>query len=144
MFELHTQLAKDCAVIGDLGLCRVLLMNDAQYPWLILVPRREQVTELFELSSIDQQQLFEEISHASFALAGHFRADKMNVAALGNVVPQLHVHIIARFKTDAAWPRPVWGVSPAVEYEDGALHQRILELEELLRDAGLQPAQTIV
>lgn len=143
MFELHTQLAKDCAVIGDLALSRVLMMNDAQYPWLILVPRRFEITELFELPHIDQQQLLDEISHVSSALAGHCRADKMNIAALGNVVPQLHVHVIARFKTDVAWPRPVWGVAPSIPYEDSALRQRILELESLLQDIGLQPAQTI-
>lgn len=142
MFELHTQLAKDCAVIGDLALSRVLLMNDAQYPWLILVPRRPEITELFELPHIDQQQLLDEISHVSSALAGHCGADKMNIAALGNVVSQLHVHIIARFKSDAAWPRPVWGAAPPVPYEDAALHQRVVALEELLRDIGLQPAHT--
>lgn len=142
MFELHTQLAKDCAVVGDLDLCRVLLLNDAQYPWLVLVPRREEIAELFQLSRIDQQQLLDEISRISAALAGHFRADKMNVAALGNVVPQLHVHVIVRYRDDAAWPRPVWGVHPAVPYEETALHDRIIELETLLLPAGLQPALT--
>lgn len=142
MFELHTQLVKDCVEVGDLPLCRVLLMNDAQYPWLILVPRRAEITELFELPHIDQQQLLDEISHVSSTLAGHYRADKMNIAALGNVVAQLHVHIIARFKNDAAWPRPVWGVAPAIPYEGALLNQRILELRELLRDIGLQSAQT--
>ncbi len=143
MFELHTQLIKDSATVGDLGLCRVLLSNDAQYPWLILVPRRQEVVELFELSRIDQQQLLDEISNVSAALAGHFRADKMNVAALGNVVPQLHVHVIARFTDDPAWPRPVWGVKPAVPYTDADLQARILELEELLIPLGLQPARAL-
>jgi diadenosine tetraphosphate (Ap4A) HIT family hydrolase len=143
MFELHTQLIKDSATVGDLGLCRVLLSNDAQYPWLILVPRRQEVVELFELSRIDQQQLLDEISNVSAALAGHFRADKMNVAALGNVVPQLHIHVIARFTDDPAWPRPVWGVKPAVPYADADLQARIVELEELLIPLGLQPARAI-
>lgn len=140
MFELHTQLAKDCAVVGDLGLCRVLLMNDSSYPWLILVPRREVVEELFQLSLTDQRQLIEEVSGVSEALASHARADKMNVAALGNVVPQLHVHVIARRRTDAAWPRPVWGVQPAQPYADGALAQELSELVALLLPLGLQHA----
>lgn len=140
MFALHTQLAKDCVLIGDLALSRVLLMNDAHYPWLVLVPRREEVVELFQLPRIDQQQLLDEVTQVSAALAGHFRADKMNVAALGNVVPQLHVHIVVRHSDDAAWPRPVWGVVPVRRYSDDALRDRIAELEELLVPTGLQPA----
>lgn len=138
MFTLHTQLAKDCVVLGDLPLCRALLMNDAQYPWLILVPRREEVVELFQLSAIDQQLLLAETSSVAAALAGHFGADKMNVAALGNVVPQLHLHVIARYRGDAAWPRPVWGVQPAQPYADDALTARLQELEALLVPLGLQ------
>jgi len=140
MFALHTQLAKDCVLIGDLPLCRVLLMNDANYPWLVLVPRREEIVELFELPRIDQQQLLDEVAQISAALAGHFRADKMNIAALGNVVPQLHVHIVVRYSGDATWPRPVWGAVPAQVYGDEALCDRIAEIEELLSTAGLQPA----
>lgn len=140
MFALHTQLAKDCVTLGDLPLSRVLLLNDANYPWLVLVPRREEVIELFELSRIDQQQLLDEIAQVSAALAGHFRADKMNVAALGNVVPQLHVHIIARYRNDAAWPKPVWGTVPAQPYSDDALRDRIVEIEKLLSSADFQPA----
>jgi len=140
MFALHTQLAKDCISIGDLPLSRVLLMNDANYPWLVLVPRREEIVELFQLPRIDQQQLLDEIAQLSAALAGHFRADKMNVAALGNIVPQLHVHIVVRYREDAAWPQPVWGTRPALRYEDDALRDRIAEIEELLSPSGLQPA----
>lgn len=142
MFELHTQLIKDSATLGDLTLSRVLLCNDTQYPWLILVPRRADIVELFQLTRIDQQQLLDEISTVSAALAGHFRADKMNIAALGNVVPQLHVHVIARFNDDPAWPRPIWGVAPAQPYSDEALRQRLIELEELLLPMGLQPARS--
>lgn len=142
MFELHTQLIKDSATLGDLTLSRVLLCNDAQYPWVILVPRRADVVELFQLTRIDQQQLLDEISTVSAALAGHFRADKMNIAALGNVVPQLHVHVIARFNDDPAWPRPIWGIAPAQPYGDEALQQRLAELEELLQPLGLQPARS--
>jgi diadenosine tetraphosphate (Ap4A) HIT family hydrolase len=138
MFTLHNQLAKDCVPLGDLPLCRVLLMNDAQYPWLILVPRRVDVAELFQLSRIDQRQLLDETSSVAAALAGHFRADKMNVAALGNVVPQLHVHVIVRYSGDPAWPRPVWGALPAQSYSDESLAERLQELEALLVPLGLQ------
>jgi diadenosine tetraphosphate (Ap4A) HIT family hydrolase len=140
MFALHTQLAKDCVLIGDLPLSRVLLMNDANYPWLVLVPRREKIVELFQLARMDQQQLLDEITQVSAALAGHFRADKMNVAALGNVVPQLHVHVVARFRDDAAWPKPVWGAVPPQVYAEDMLRDRIAMVEELLSTAGLQPA----
>jgi len=138
MFELHTQLAKDCVLLGDLPLCRVLLMNDELYPWLILVPRREQIAEIFQLSRLDQQQLMDEASSVASVLAGHFCADKMNVAALGNMVPQLHLHIIVRYRGDAAWPRPVWGAAPAQLYTDELLAQRQQELEMLLVPLGLQ------
>ena len=140
MFTLHTQLAKDCIILGDLPLCRVLLMNDANYPWLVLVPRREAVVELFELSRLDQQQLLDEIAQVSSALAGYFRADKMNVAALGNIVPQLHVHIIARYRGDVAWPKPVWGAVAAQPYKEDALRNRVVEIKKLLASADLQPA----
>lgn len=138
MFTLHNQLAKDCVPLGDFPLCRALLMNDAQYPWLILVPRRIDVAELFQLSRIDQQQLLDETSSVAAALAGHFRADKMNVAALGNVVQQFHMHVIVRYSGDPAWPRPVWGVQPAQAYGDELLAARLRELEALLVPLGLQ------
>jgi diadenosine tetraphosphate (Ap4A) HIT family hydrolase len=140
MFALHTQLAKDCVTIGDLPLSRVLLMNDANYPWLVLVPRRADSVELFQLPRLDQQQLLDEITQVSAALAGHFRADKMNIAALGNVVPQLHVHIIARYSDDPAWPRPVWGAVPARPYSDDALPIRVADIRTLLAAAGLASA----
>jgi len=140
MFELHAQLAKDCLVVGDLELTRVLLMNDAQYPWLILVPRRPDVVEVFQLTALDQHRLWEEVSEVSALLAGHFSADKMNVAALGNVVSQLHVHVIARRRDDAAWPRPVWGVNPASPYAETELAARVAELTILLQTLALQPA----
>ena len=108
-FELHPQLAKDCLAAGDFPLCRLLLMNDAQYPWFILVPRRADVREIHELNDADRHQLWEESAALSRLLMSEFSGDKLNVAALGNVVPQLHVHHIVRFKTDPAWPAPVWG-----------------------------------
>ena len=139
LFELHTQLEKDTAPIGDLPLNRVLLMNNACFPWVILVPRRESVSELFQLTQQDQQQMMLEISEVSAALAAHYRADKINVAALGNIVSQLHVHIIARYQSDPAWPKPVWG-SEARLYTDEMLAETIEQLRELLRIDGLSPA----
>lgn len=115
-FILHEQLAKETFHLVNWPLCEVLLMNDANYPWLILVPRVLAVYELYQLDLAQQQQLLVEINAASKALLC-CQADKLNVAALGNVVSQLHVHIIARFKNDAAWPKPIWGVVPAKPYE---------------------------
>lgn len=141
MFELHTQLDRDCALLGDMELSRVLLRDDALYPWLILVPRRDGIEEIFQLGAVDRRCLLEEVSAAAAALAGHFRADKMNVAALGNIVPQLHVHVIARRRDDAAWPQPVWGARPPQPYTEDALRARSAELIELLQPLGLQAAQ---
>ena len=113
-WELHPQLANDTCAIGDLSLCRLLLMNDAHYPWLVLVPRRPGVVEIADLSSADATQLMDEIARASRALKQITGCDKLNVAAIGNIVPQLHVHIVARWRTDPLWPRPVWGaVTPS-------------------------------
>jgi len=107
MFELHPQLAQDCLPLGRLPLSRVLLMNDATYPWFILVPERDGVRELFELDEADRRALWEESALLSRALTQAFAPDKLNVAALGNQVPQLHVHHIVRYKHDLAWPAPV-------------------------------------
>lgn len=120
MFELHPQLAADTHPVGDLALCRVLLMDDAGWPWLILVPRRPGVREVHELDPDDQARLIGESSLAARAMATLFAADKMNLAALGNVVPQLHVHVIARHHGDPAWPRPVWGARPRQPYDGPA------------------------
>lgn len=114
-FTLHAQLAKDTIVLLDWPLCKVLLMNDSQYPWLILVPRRLAIKEIYQLEFTDQQQLLQEINAASQALL-NCQPDKLNVAALGNQVAQLHVHVIARFKSDLAWPKLVWGATPAKPY----------------------------
>lgn len=108
-FALHSRLATDCDVLHTLSLCHVLRMKDARFPWLILVPARENIRELFELEASDAAQLMQEIREVSRALQQATGAHKINVAALGNQVPQLHVHIIARFEHDAAWPNPVWG-----------------------------------
>ena len=134
MFELDDRLKADTVEIGDLSLCRVLLMNDAQYPWVILVPQRENVREIFELSDADQHQLMRESNAVAKAMSGHFKAEKMNVAALGNMVPQLHIHHIARFSHDAAWPKPVWGLHPPMAYGEAELAERISALKGVLFD----------
>lgn len=115
-FALHPQLAADTTAIIEWPLCRVLLMEDANYPWLILVPARDGASELHDLTKADRALLIEEISRASEGLKGFTSADKINVAAFGNVVPQLHVHVIARSRKDPAWPGPVWGAATRLAY----------------------------
>ncbi len=120
-FHLHAQLERETFAVVDLPLTTVRAMNDANYPWLVLVPRRTardggELRELIDLSDADAAALSAEIRRASRALANEFHPTKLNVAALGNVVPQLHVHVIARRADDRAWPRPVWGVVPAIAY----------------------------
>jgi diadenosine tetraphosphate (Ap4A) HIT family hydrolase len=133
MFELDGRLAADTFVLGSTSLSRVLLMNDARFPWLILVPERADVSEPFELSEANQEQLWQESMRLGGAMKAHFAADKINVAALGNQVAQLHVHHIARFHVDAAWPGPVWGVGRAVPYEAAAVQALMHELRNVLR-----------
>src|SRR5262245_29735821 len=120
-WELHPQLANDTAVVGDLTLSRVLASRDANYPWLVLVPRRSSAIEIIDLDEADQRELWGEIAVIARALRALTRCDKLNIAAIGNVVPQLHVHIVARRRTDVAWPKPVWGAVPAIPYAPGAL-----------------------
>ncbi|RPH72074.1 HIT domain-containing protein [bacterium] len=132
MFEIHRQLQEDCIIIGSFGLSQLLMMNDSNYPWFILVPARENKKELFDLDDEDQVQLIKEITLFSKFIANVFKADKMNIAALGNAVSQLHVHIIARFKDDPAWPAPVWGKTPAKPYSDEGKKEIIIKLREFL------------
>ena len=117
-FSLAPELQRDCIELADWPLCKVLLMNDSQYPWFILVPRVAGVKEIIDLSEELQITLLQESGKLSKLLQQVFNPDKLNVAALGNMVPQLHVHHIARFTTDAAWPTPIWGKLPAVPYSD--------------------------
>jgi diadenosine tetraphosphate (Ap4A) HIT family hydrolase len=116
-WSLHHQLQKDTLEVGDLPLSRLLIIKDSNYPWLLLVPRRAGASDLIDLNEVEQAQLTTEINRVSVALKEITRPDKLNVAALGNVVPQLHVHIIARRISDAAWPRPVWGLLPPAPYD---------------------------
>ena len=133
-FELHPQLAADTVLVGDLPLCRLLLMNDRQYPWTILVPRRAGLREIYELHESDQLRFWRESAQLSKTLMTAFSGDKLNVAALGNMVPQLHVHHIVRFKGDPAWPAPVWGKHPAQPYEGAMLNERLNLLRGLVAD----------
>lgn len=131
MFTLDSRLQQDSLLLGELPLCSLLLSKDANYPWFILVPRRADVSELFDLDEADQRQLWEESTALAEALKDAFAADKMNVATLGNVVSQLHMHVIVRRRDDAAWPAPVWGKVPAIGYTDQqveGIRQRIVEL----------------
>ena len=132
-WSLHPQLAQDTVPVGDLGLARVLLANDANYPWLILVPRRPNLVELIDLDETAQVQLQGEVAATARALKAITECDKLNIAALGNQVAQLHVHVIARRHSDAAWPKPVWGAAPPSAYSPtvrdgliGALRRALL------------------
>jgi diadenosine tetraphosphate (Ap4A) HIT family hydrolase len=107
-FTLHPQLTADTLPIGELSICRLLLMNNKQFPWLILVPKRVGLREVFDLSPEDYSLVMQEVRSIAEPFAHHTKADKINIAMLGNRVPQLHIHIIARFTSDAAWPNPVW------------------------------------
>jgi len=132
-FALDPRLEADTHVIGDLPLSQLLLMDDARFPWLILVPRIAGARELIDLDEGDQRSLLGEVNLVGRALETLLRPDKLNVAALGNVVPQLHVHLIARFTGDAAWPQPVWGHGDRVVYAESARASRIAELRAALR-----------
>lgn len=138
MFKLHRQLAEDTLHIGSFPLCDVLLMNDARYPWVILVPRREGLSETYDLNEEDQQQCMVESNFVSKYLAGLVQAEKMNVAALGNIVNQLHIHHIARFYNDESWPNPVWGRGQQQIYSQEAAADFLQKLKqtfsELLQD----------
>lgn len=131
MFVLDPRLQQDTWVLGDFALCQLLLSRDANYPWFILVPRRAEVSELFDLSLAEQHLLWQETTQLAEALKRSYGADKMNVATLGNVVSQMHMHVIVRQHDDVAWPAPVWGKCPAVAYTDAqvqAVRARVLNL----------------
>ena len=136
-WSLHPQLAQDTVPLGDLPLARVLLAKDANYPWLILVPRLPGLVELIDLEENAQVQLLGEIAAAARTLKSVTRCHKLNIAALGNQVPQLHVHVIARQHSDAAWPKPVWGVKPPLAYNDGQQADLLGALRQSLKASGL-------
>ena len=118
-FVLHERLAADTLPVADLGLCRVRLMREARFPWAVLVPMRAGLREFHEVAAADKAALLDDIDRVSLALKEETGAFKLNVGALGNLVPQLHVHVVARFEGDAAWPGPVWGAGAAMPYAQG-------------------------
>lgn len=132
-FEVHTQLAQDCLEVGDFPLCRVMLMNDARFPWFILIPRRGHLAEIHQLKPEDRAQLWDESHWLSQKLQMLYRPDKLNIAAIGNLVPQLHVHHIVRYVQDSVWPAPVWGKGRTKTYDEVEAEQRIYDMRELLR-----------
>ena len=131
-YALHPQLAADSHPVAAWSLCELRLMDDSNYPWLVLVPRIADVTEIIDLDAAQRTQLTAEIDAAARALKSMFEPDKLNIAALGNMVAQLHVHVIARFHNDIAWPRPVWGVANARPYTPEALIERVKGLRDAL------------
>jgi diadenosine tetraphosphate (Ap4A) HIT family hydrolase len=131
-FLLHPQLLADTHPVCELALCSVRLMDDARWPWLVLVPRLPFLRELVDLSTDDQVALLKEVNRAGRVLQRLYRCEKLNVAALGNMVPQLHVHVIARHKEDCAWPRPVWGQGTAEPYSPEQLSRELLALARAL------------
>ena len=135
-FVQHARLAADTVHIADWSLSRVLLMNDKRYPWIVLVPRRAEIIELFDLDEADRATLISEIAHIGEKLKAWAKArggcDKINVGVIGNIVPQLHVHIVARTKTDAVWPAPAWGKGEPVPYDAVELEQIVASLRAAL------------
>ena len=143
MIKLHPQLEKDCIIIGEFTLCSLLLLNDANYPWFILLPNRDNITEIHQLATADQQQLLKESMFFSQCLEKAFHPDKLNIAALGNIVPQLHIHHIARFITDASWPAPVWGKVTPITYTNTQLRDTKKQLLKFLTTASDTPFREI-
>lgn len=137
-FQLHPRLQQDCIVIGKFELSLLLLMNDNHYPWFILVPQRADLSEIYQLNPTDRQLLQTESCLLAQTLATIYQADKMNIAAIGNLVPQLHLHHVVRYQTDAAWPAPIWGKFDSVPYtnEQIVVHKQLLQtaLSPLLVD----------
>lgn len=134
MFKLDSRLQNDTHFVCDLTLCRVLLMNDSQFPWLILVPMQNDVAEIIDLSEAQQHTLLKESAVVQNVMKNRFAPFKLNVAAIGNVVRQLHVHHVARFENDVAWPKPVWGNQPTVAYSDDEARKLVKALRRDIED----------
>ena len=131
-FQLHPRLQQDSIEIGQFTLSQLRLINDSQYPWFILVPERKDVSEIYQLSEKDQQQLQQESSLLTKTLVEIYQADKMNIAAIGNIVPQLHIHHIVRYKNDIAWPAPVWGKFDSIPYTGKQLEKIKSQINNVL------------
>ncbi len=132
-FQLHEHLQKDCIAIGRFSLCQLLMMNDSQFPWFILVPERADIKEIYQLTVADRQLLSEESCFLAENMAELFKADKMNMAAIGNMVSQLHIHHIVRYQSDKAWPAPVWGKFSAQPYTEQQSVELIAKVKAQLK-----------
>ena len=141
MFQLDSRLEADTLLLGAFPLSLLLLSKDANYPWCILVPKREQISEIYHLNEVDRQQLLDESCLLAETLSNLFAADKINVATLGNMVPQLHMHHVVRFERDAAWPGPVWGAVAAATYAPQLLTETAARIVAALAPLGLQTEQ---
>ncbi|MDP3372090.1 MAG: HIT family protein [Candidatus Paracaedibacteraceae bacterium] len=137
MFCVDDRLLKNTMFAYDLPLCRVLIQDDVRFPWFILVPKVNNVTELFELTKNDQNKIILEITHISHYLKEELQIHKVNVGALGNIVPQLHIHVIGRMQNDAAWPGPVWGVGTAIHHTKGEIQLKVQRLNDWLKKNSL-------
>jgi diadenosine tetraphosphate (Ap4A) HIT family hydrolase len=135
-FALDSRLAADTRLVATLRLCDVQLMNDARYPWLVLVPRRAGLVEISDLADHEQAMLWQEVNQAGRALRAAATFDKLTLGALGNIVRQLHVHLVGRCEGDAAWPGPVWGHGQAQAYAESTLHERLAALRCALAASG--------
>jgi diadenosine tetraphosphate (Ap4A) HIT family hydrolase len=143
MFELHKRLKADTWAVGEFPLCLLLLSKDANYPWTILVPKRLGIAEIYQLDNSDRQQLLHESCLLAEAMQGLFSPDKLNVATIGNIVPQLHMHHVARTSDDIAWPGPVWGAAPALSYSEEGAEVLVARLKaHLAKDLLLQHRPT--
>lgn len=136
-FTLDSRLQNDSVHVIDLAPCQVRLSRDARYPWLILIPQQGSVVEIYDLAPDEQARLWQEATQLGQAMMREYGGDKLNIATLGNLVPQFHLHVIVRFQGDAAWPGPVWGHGSAEPYTDAALEQRLAEIVRLAKEAGL-------
>lgn len=137
-FQLHLKLAQDCFTVGYFPLSQLLLMNDSQYPWFILVPRRPQIKEIYQLSAEDQQTLQRESCLLAKSLVEIYHPDKLNIAAIGNIVSQLHLHHVVRYQHDIAWPAPVWGKFPTQAYSNEQANRHIDKLRQSLGNSLLE------
>lgn len=137
MAEIHPLLQQDCIYLGKLELSHLLLMNDSQYPWMVLVPDRDNITEVFQLATPDQQKVWQESCLLAQSMSELFMADKMNIATMGNICPQLHIHHIVRYRHDASWPAAIWGKKPSRPYQSDEL----LRLTDKLHQGLNMPVQ---
>lgn len=131
-FQLHPRLQEDCFIVGDLSLSRLLMMNDSRYPWFILAPRRLHITEIYQLTKNERQELMEESCLLAETMQALYMPDKLNIAAIGNLVAQLHLHHVGRFRTDPVWPAPIWGKLPPEPYKAQLADSRLSGIRQRL------------